>query len=117
MTENTVKQISYLSGVSAILQNRTHELHAMNDNEEPDPPPAAAARIPWNRPFTEVVTRRPAALPAIQGGGNPTAPSRHYSRRPGSAHAMVPVHDLLSKSESIQRVDLATYVTETSPKP
>ncbi len=57
MTENTVKQIASASDVLAILQNWTHELHAMNDNEEPDPPPAAAARIAWIPPFIEVGPR------------------------------------------------------------
>ncbi len=53
MTENTVKQLAFgASAVSGLVQNWTHELHAMNDNEEPDPPPAIAARIPWVPPFT-----------------------------------------------------------------
>ena len=54
MTENTVKQLAFAaaSAVSPLLQSWTHELHAMNDNEEPDPPPAIAARIPWSPRFT-----------------------------------------------------------------
>ena len=61
MTENTVKQLTAASAVSGLVQNWTHELHAMNDNEEPDPPPAIATRIPW---MTPVTTREPRALEA-----------------------------------------------------
>jgi hypothetical protein len=63
MTENTVKQVAFpaASAVSGLVQNSTHELHAMNDNEEPDLPPAVAARIPWMPPFT---TLEPRALAA-----------------------------------------------------
>ena len=59
MTENTVKQLPFPAApaVSGLLQNWTHELHAMNDNEEPAPPPAIAARIPWMPPFRAVEPR------------------------------------------------------------
>lgn len=59
MIENTVKQLAFPAspGVSGLLQNWTHELHAMNDNKEPDPPPAIAARIPWIPPFTPLEPR------------------------------------------------------------
>jgi hypothetical protein len=54
MTENTVKRLAFNAApaVSGLMQNWTDELHAMNDNAEPDPPPAIAARIPWMPPFT-----------------------------------------------------------------
>lgn len=63
MTENTVKQLAFSAApaVAGLVQNWTDELHAMNDNEEPDPPPAIAARIPWMTPFT---TLEPRALEA-----------------------------------------------------
>jgi hypothetical protein len=55
MTESTVKQLaSTAAPVLPLVQNWTHELHAMNDNEEPDPPPALAARIPREIPLTVV---------------------------------------------------------------
>jgi hypothetical protein len=59
LTENTVKQLAFTAAsvVSGLVQNWTHELHAMNDNEEPDPPPAITARIPWMPPFTSVSPR------------------------------------------------------------
>ena len=63
MTENTVKQLAFNAAhaVVGLVQNWTDELHAMNDNEEPDPPPAIAARIPWMPPCT---TLEPRALEA-----------------------------------------------------
>jgi hypothetical protein len=63
MTENTVKQLAFTAGsaMSGLLQNWTHELHALNDNEEPDPPPAIGARISWMPSFT---TLEPRALEA-----------------------------------------------------
>ena len=59
MTENTVKQLAFNAAraVAGLVQNWTDELHAMNDNEEPDPPPAIAARIPWMPPFIAVEPR------------------------------------------------------------
>ena len=63
MTENTVKQLAFEAAPpgSGLVQNWTDELHAMNDNEEPDPPPAVAVRFPWMPPFT---TLEPRALEA-----------------------------------------------------
>jgi hypothetical protein len=53
MIDNAVKQLACTapSAVSAVVQNWTQQLHAMNDNDEPDPPPALAAPIPRTRPF------------------------------------------------------------------
>jgi hypothetical protein len=59
MTDNTVKHLAStaMSTVSGLVQDWTHELHAMNDNEGPDPPPAIAARTPRELPFTAVEAR------------------------------------------------------------
>ena len=59
MTENTVRQLAsnIAPAVLPFVQNWAGELHAVNDNEEPDGPPAAAARIPWNPPFTVLEPR------------------------------------------------------------
>jgi hypothetical protein len=59
MTENTVKQPAFTaaSAVSGLVQLWTHELQAANDNEEPEPPPAIAARIPCMPPFIPMEPR------------------------------------------------------------
>ena len=58
MTENTVRQLaSAAASVRGLVRNWAHELHAMNDNEEPDPPPAMAARIRPPPLFTAVEPR------------------------------------------------------------
>jgi hypothetical protein len=59
MTENAVKHLAFTgaSPMTGFVKNWIDELHAMNDNEEPDPPPAIAARIPWVPPFTTVEPR------------------------------------------------------------
>ena len=72
MSENTVRQLA--SFASAFVQTWTHELRAMNDNEEPDPPPAMAARIPRKPPFTSVERHRP--LPAMSRTSKAAAGSR-----------------------------------------
>ena len=53
MIENAVKQLASdaPSALSALVQNWTRELRAMNDNDEPDPPPALGAPIPRTAPF------------------------------------------------------------------
>jgi len=63
VTESTVRQLAFTAAyaLAGLVQNWTHELHAMNDNEVPDPPPAVAARIPWKPPFS---TLEPRALEA-----------------------------------------------------
>ena len=63
MTENSVKQVASTaaSAASAFVRGWTHALHAVNDNEEPDPPPAMAARLPLSLPFTAVKPRVEAA--------------------------------------------------------
>src|SRR5215212_4871545 len=54
-----------------------------------------------------------ASLLAIQGRRQPDRAVRALSEEAQDRlNAMARVHDLLSKSESIQRVDLATYVTD-----
>jgi PAS domain S-box-containing protein len=54
-----------------------------------------------------------ASLLAVQGRRQPDrAVQALFEEAQGRLHAMARVHDLLSKSESVQRVDLATYVTD-----
>ena len=54
-----------------------------------------------------------ASLLAIQGRRQPDRAVRAlFEEAQDRLNAMARVHDLLSKSESIQRVDLATYVTD-----
>ena len=59
MTENAVKHLAFTgaSAVTGLVKNWTHELHAMNDNEEPDPPPTIASRKPWTPPLITVEPR------------------------------------------------------------
>src|SRR4051812_19454029 len=98
---------------------RTHDLEASNAKLEAANQKLSKLLAERNMLLSEVNHRAKnslsvaASLLAIQGRRQPDRAVRAlFEEAQDRLNAMARVHDLLSKSESIQRVDLATYVTD-----
>src|SRR5215208_1031228 len=101
------------------VAERTHDLEASNANLEAANQKLSKLLAERNMLLSEVNHRAKnslavaASLLAIQGRRQPDRAVRAlFEEAQDRLNAMARVHDLLSKSESIQRVDLATYVTD-----
>lgn len=101
------------------VAERTHDLEASNAKLEAANQKLSKLLAERNMLLSEVNHRAKnslavaASLLAIQGRRQPDRAVRAlFEEAQDRLTAMARIHDLLSKSESIQRVDLATYVTD-----
>ena len=101
------------------MAERTRDLEGSNANLEAVNQKLSKLLAERNMLLSEVNHRAKnslavaASLLAIQGRRQPDRAVRAlFEEAQDRLNAMACVHDLLSKSESIQRVDLATYVTD-----
>jgi len=101
------------------VAERTHDVEASNAKLEAANQKLSKLLAERNMLLSEVNHRAKnslavaASLLAIQGRRQPDRAVRAlFEEAQDRLNAMARVHDLLSKSESIQRVDLATYVTD-----
>ena len=101
------------------VEERTHDLQASNDKLEAANLTLSKLVVERDILLSEVNHRAKnslavaASLLAVQGRRQPDrAVKALFEEAQGRLNAMARVHDLLSKSESAQHVDLATYIND-----